>query len=204
MSSTVLCIDTASSAFTLALAVDGHVVESRQQHANQDHSRLLLASIDELLGPRREELTGIVVVRGPGSYAGLRVGIATAEGLALALGLPIAGVGTMEAVAAAAGVSECRAIHPAGRGDWALQRFIDGQAAGEISAVATADLTGALYGEGAGELGGAEIDPRARAASALTIGLQRLVSAAGEVDAIYLREPHISRPKRARPRVARG
>lgn len=204
MSNTVLCIDTASPAFALALAVNGEVVESMQRDSNQDHSRLLLAAINEILDGRHSDLGGIVVVRGPGSYAGLRVGIATAEGLVLALGIPIAGVGTLEAVAAAASVDTCVAVHPAGRGEWAAQAFDHGQSSGELRAAVPSDLVGDLYGDGAAAIGGTDIRPLGRAAFALTIGIPRLEDAAGTPDAIYLREPHITRPKRERPQTPRG
>ena len=204
MSDTVLCIDTASPAFALALAVNGDVVDAMQRDSNQDHSRLLLLAIDQLLESRRSDLRGIVVVRGPGSYAGLRVGIATAEGLALALGVPLAGVGTMEAVASASGAATGVAVHPAGRGEWATQRFERGRPVGDLLVAAVSDLASDLYGDGAGEIGGTDIRPISRAAFALTLGLPRLEDAAGTPDAIYLREPHITRPRHERPRVARG
>jgi len=204
VSRTVLCIDIASPAFALALSADGEVTESFQQDSNQDHSRLLLPAIARLLGVGRKNLSGVVVVVGPGSYAGLRVGIATAEGLSLALGIPLAGVGTLEAVAAASAADDCVAIHPAGRGEWAVQRFQHGVAAGEMRALTRDQVEGPLFGEGAGELGGTEITPAVRCAHALRLGLPRLAEAAGAVDAIYLREPHITRPRREGRRVTRG
>ena len=204
MNATVLCIDTASTAFALALAVNGEVVDALQRDSHQDHSRLLLAAIDELLEGRRASLDGIVVVRGPGSYAGLRVGIATGAGLALSLEVPIAGVGTLEAVAAAAAVEECVAVHPAGRGEWAAQRYSQGRAVEEMRSCSPAQLSGEIYGDGANEIGGTDIRPLSRAAFALTLGLPRLEVAAGAPDAIYLREPHITRPKHERSRIMRG
>ena len=204
MSNTVLCIDTASPAFALALAVDGEVVESLQRDSNQDHSRLLLTAIDSLLEGRRDDLAGIIVVTGPGSYAGLRVGIATAEGLALSLSIPLAGVGTLEAVAAAAGVPDGTAIHPAGRGEFAAQPFAQGMPAGEMRALTAEQLPRNVAGEGAGQFGGIEVRPISRCAHALCLGLPRLDAAAGGIDAIYLREPHVTRPKRARTPITRG
>ncbi|WBL35272.1 hypothetical protein O0235_10805 [Tepidiforma flava] len=68
-------------------------------------------TIEALLGGERP--AGIIVVTGPGSYAGLRVGIATAQGLSLATGAPLYGVRTFEAVALAAGAAAVTAIHPA-------------------------------------------------------------------------------------------
>lgn len=201
---TVLCIDTASAAFALALAVDGRVERSLQRDSNQDHSRLLLSAIDEITGGDLA-LDGIVVVRGPGSYAGLRVGIATAEGLALARRVPLTGIGTLEAVAKATRRREGIAIHPAGRGEWAMQPFMEGVLTGTMAAVSEDDVAGAVFGEGAAALGGADITPEARCRAALELGLQLLADGAQRgVDAIYLREPHITRPTRPAPRVQRG
>lgn len=202
---TVLCIDTASTDFALALAQDGHVVRSFARDGAQDHSRLLLAAIQELLGDDGPD--AIAAVRGPGSYAGLRVGLATAQGLALARALPIVGVGTMEAIAATQpGSAEFTAIHPAGRGNFAAEKFRDGSPAGDLFGATAADLAGlALVGEGAAELGGIEITPEARCRAALLLALPRLEQAGpSDVDAIYLREPNITMPRKRPPAPAQA
>jgi tRNA threonylcarbamoyladenosine biosynthesis protein TsaB len=65
----------------------------------------VLEDADQLFresGADRRELTGIAVGTGPGSFTGLRVGLATARGLAFALGVPVAGVSTLEALSAGA------------------------------------------------------------------------------------------------------
>jgi tRNA threonylcarbamoyl adenosine modification protein YeaZ len=202
--STVLCIDTASPAFALALAVGGRIQRSLQRDSNQDHSRLLLAAIDEITGADRA-LEGIVVVRGPGSYAGLRVGIATAEGLAIARRVPLAGVGTLEAVAHASSAASGIAVHPAGRGEYATQPFESRHLTGRLSATAETELRGPLFGEDAAAFGGVDVLPEQRCRAALDLGLQLLADGAhGGVDAVYLREPHITRPTRKQPRILRG
>lgn len=198
--STILVIDTASAELALALAQDGVVVHSLVRDAGQDHSRLLLPAIDELLDGDRSRLAGVAVVRGPGSYAGLRVGIATGEGLALALGIPIQGVATLEAVAAASGLEEVTAIHPAGRGEFAAQEFRAGRPAGDMFAAAPEDLAGRqVAGERAASLEGREVtaEERCRAALALILPAFAAEAGAGDVEALYLREPSISRPRRA-------
>ncbi len=194
----VLAIDTASTDFALALALDGKVAASLSRDGAHDHSRLLLAAIDELLGEHRRDLSAIVAVRGPGSYAGLRVGLATAQGLALAARVPIRGIGTMEAVAAASGLRDFTAIHPAGRGGFAAQDFADGVATSALRSATREELSGLkLAGEGAAEFGGREITPEVRCRAALERLLPALESSDGaDVDAIYLREPNITMPRR--------
>lgn len=196
--STVLGIDTASPRFAVALAVDGIVTVAFEHDTEQDHTRALLVAIDRLLEGRPAALDGIVVVRGPGSYAGLRVGIATAEGLAIARGVPVAGVGTLEAVARVAG-GDVTAVQPAGRGEFAAQQYRDGEPAGTLVAVRPGNLgDGPIAGEGAGALGGRDVSPLERVRAALQLGLPRLAAADdGGVDAIYLREPNITRPRPA-------
>ena len=93
-----LAFDTATSAATAALVRDGEVLGERVSRAVR-----VLEDADELLreaGAERSELTGVVVGTGPGSFTGLRMGLAAARGLALALDVPVAGVSTLDALAA--------------------------------------------------------------------------------------------------------
>jgi tRNA threonylcarbamoyl adenosine modification protein YeaZ len=199
---TVLAVDTASATIALALSVDGRVTAASVTDGAQDHSRLLLPAIQGLLQGRLDDLIAIVAVRGPGSYAGLRVGIATARALALARGIPAFGVATLEAVAAAAGPGDFTAIHPAGRGTFAAQAFSGGNPAGALYSAAAAALASlTLVGEGAGVLGGREVTPADRCRAALESVLPRLDGPSGPLEALYLREPTISLPRRttARP-----
>jgi tRNA threonylcarbamoyladenosine biosynthesis protein TsaB len=93
-----LAFDTATSVATAALVRDGEVLGERVSRAVR-----VLEDADELLreaAVERTELTGLVVGTGPGSFTGLRMGLAAARGLALALELPVAGVSTLAALAA--------------------------------------------------------------------------------------------------------
>jgi tRNA threonylcarbamoyladenosine biosynthesis protein TsaB len=95
-----LAFDTATSAATAALVRDGEVLGERVSRAVR-----MLEDVDELFresGAARAALTGIVVGTGPGSFTGLRMGVAAARGLALALEIPVAGVSTLAALAAGA------------------------------------------------------------------------------------------------------
>jgi tRNA threonylcarbamoyladenosine biosynthesis protein TsaB len=73
--STILCIDTASDRFALAVDRDGYVT-SFDAEARHDHSSLLLPAIASLLGDE-QHIDAILVTTGPGAYAGVRVGIAS-------------------------------------------------------------------------------------------------------------------------------
>jgi tRNA threonylcarbamoyladenosine biosynthesis protein TsaB len=204
----ILGIDTASARFALALAVDGRITRSLERDSAQDHSRLILTAINEITEGRKDRITGIAVVQGPGSYAGLRVGIATAQGLALSMAIPVRGMPTLEASARASGLEEVTAIHPAGRGEYAAQDFRNGQAHGPLRSATAGELEGLpLAGEGAGELGGLEIGSEARcraALEALIPEFEREPAPESVIEAVYLREPKITPPRRPRPAVSRS
>jgi tRNA threonylcarbamoyl adenosine modification protein YeaZ len=103
----VLVIDTATTRVVVALAGrDGEIRATASWDAGYRHGETLLPSVERLLGDagvERSELQGIVVGTGPGAFTGLRVGIATAKGLAHGLGRPLVGVSTAEALLRAAG-----------------------------------------------------------------------------------------------------
>jgi tRNA threonylcarbamoyladenosine biosynthesis protein TsaB len=96
----ILAFDTATAVATSALVRDGEVLGERISRAVR-----VLEDAEELLreaAVEQVELTGLVVGTGPGSFTGLRMGLAAARGLALALELPVAGVSTLAALAAGA------------------------------------------------------------------------------------------------------
>jgi tRNA threonylcarbamoyl adenosine modification protein YeaZ len=126
----ILVIDTATTRAVIALGdPDGMLLEQRGWTAGYRHGEELLVRIDGLLADRGvalADLGAIVVGTGPGAFTGLRVGIATAKGLAHALRLPIAGVASSAALSAAArtiaGSDEIVLLQPAGPNDLVVVR----------------------------------------------------------------------------------
>ena len=98
----LLAFETATEACSVALWVDGEVRE-RFELAPRRHAELSLPWAEQLLadaGVRKSQLDAIAVGRGPGAFTGVRLAIAIAQGIALALDRPIVPVSTLAALAA--------------------------------------------------------------------------------------------------------
>ena len=98
----VLALETSAKACSAAVTEDGRVVASAFQCTGLTHSRTLMPMVEDML--RNADLTLsdcdiIAVANGPGSFTGIRIGIAAAKGLAFAADKPAAGVSTLEAMA---------------------------------------------------------------------------------------------------------
>jgi len=97
----ILALDTSSEHCSAALLLDGQILQ-RLELAGQRHSQLLLPMVRSLLdeaGVALVALDGIAVAVGPGSFTGLRIAVSAGQGLAFGADLPVAGVGTLEALA---------------------------------------------------------------------------------------------------------
>lgn len=100
----LLALDTSTENCSVALWLDGEIL-SRQELAGQRHSDLILPMLEALLneaGIALNSLDGIAFGEGPGSFTGLRIGCGVAQGLALGGDLPVIGICTLLALAAAA------------------------------------------------------------------------------------------------------
>ena len=121
MDPSILAIDTATRWASIAL-YDGEQVHSEETwHSERNHTVELMPSLVRLLDRQRvspQELTGVVVALGPGSFTGLRIGLSVAKGLALALKVPLVGVPTLDALAYAQASQDLPlyAVVKAGRG----------------------------------------------------------------------------------------
>ena len=102
MSPTLLTIQTASPAGSIALTAGERLLAELNLDVRKTPTEWLLQSIGDLLDKtdvKKADLDAIAVVRGPGSFTGLRVGLATAKGLSLALGCPLLGISSLQCLA---------------------------------------------------------------------------------------------------------
>lgn len=101
----ILSIDTATDQAIVSLSREGSVVGTLENNAQKDHAAWIQMAINTLLqkhGYTMQQLQAIAVTAGPGSYTGLRVGMATAKGLCFALQIPLITINTLQVMANAA------------------------------------------------------------------------------------------------------
>ncbi|QIC07341.1 tRNA (adenosine(37)-N6)-threonylcarbamoyltransferase complex dimerization subunit type 1 TsaB [Brevibacillus sp. 7WMA2] len=97
----VLAIDTSNLVLSVAVVDDSRVRGEWTSNLNKNHSVTVMDGISTLLDELNidpAELTGIAVAKGPGSYTGVRIGVATAKSMAWSLGIPVIGISSLEAV----------------------------------------------------------------------------------------------------------
>ena len=100
--SVVLAIDTATQVSSVAVASETRLFAELTMQARLTHSETLLPHIEQVLkmaNVKKEDLDGLAVSLGPGSFTGLRIGLAAAKAICYALKLPLIGVPTLEALA---------------------------------------------------------------------------------------------------------
>ena len=98
----LIAIDSSGLVASVAIMVDQNIVAEYSTNFKKTHSQTLLPMLDEIVKMvdfQLEEVDAIAVSNGPGSFTGLRIGSATAKGLALALKKPIVAVPTLEGLA---------------------------------------------------------------------------------------------------------
>lgn len=223
----VLALDTSTDQAGVAVIQSGQILAEENWRSGINHSVELLPHLAALLAGlniKLREVQGIVVALGPGSYNGLRVGISTAKGLALGLGIPVAGISTLEASAYlhAGQLLPVCALQPAGRTEMACAVF--GMTAGRWQRivperiVCAGDLPSLIFGSTlfCGEIN--DVMEKAireqlgasapiiliagagnRAGSLARLGEKRLLAGgsddAASLQPLYLHRPHITPPR---------
>lgn len=215
----LLALDAGSPVVSVAVGWGGEATAQRSVELAHSSARLLQL-VDEALaeaGAARGDLAGVVALQGPGSFTGLRVGLATALGLHQALELPAAGVPTLRVLAATLpqATGDVVAAVDAIRGEWFVQTFAPGRAPsarGETRRVPTSHLArlgaGTVVGFGAAaalaaagvEAAGVEVvEPPPLAVAALALAHDDPPA----WDAESLTRPLYLRPPAATPSAAR-
>ena len=105
----ILAFETSAKAASVALFEKGKLLGESYQNTGLTHSQTLLVMAEELLkqcGKKPSEVTAVAVANGPGSFTGVRIGVAAAKGFAWGRECPIYGVSTLEAMALGLGAFE--------------------------------------------------------------------------------------------------
>lgn len=125
-----LVIDTASGALSVALIDGAELIAEHHAVIGRGHAETIVAVVAQVVGERVPAIAAVVVDVGPGSFTGVRIGVAAARALALAWGVPVHGVGALALVAAAAFAVDHAdtvvAVADAGRGRVYWQAFARG------------------------------------------------------------------------------
>ena len=212
----VLIVDTALGACTACVVEDGRRLGLRSELMTKGHQERLAGMVRDAVADAAKEAGGgfeaidrIGVTVGPGSFTGLRVGLAFAQGLGAALDRPVVGVSTLDALAASVDQAGLvAAVIDARRGQVYARLFRDGAPLGEAEALsletardrilaAAADAQPTLIGSGAAllaetfpELAGAALHPlpapTPEAVAALTLAADPATS---PPQPLYLRAP---------------
>ena len=103
----ILAFETSAKAASTALLEDGRLLGEIYQNTGLTHSQTLMVMAQDLLkqcGKTVEDISAVAVAEGPGSFTGVRIGVAAAKGFAWGGEIPCCGVSTLEAMAEMAGV----------------------------------------------------------------------------------------------------
>lgn len=192
----ILAIDTSTEQAGVALSTDNGVL-TRSWPASRAQTTTVLPQIDVIVheaGLTPADLTALVVATGPGTFTGLRVGLAIAKGIVAAREVPVVGIPTLDIVFAMHPGEDIVAVLPAGRGRVVWQRTgaqpVNASLAEFIGAVAGAQVVGELSDSQRDAMLAAGVDLRIERRDPevlLRIGASRI--AAGKLDDPTTLEP---------------
>jgi tRNA threonylcarbamoyladenosine biosynthesis protein TsaB len=218
----ILAVDTTTARGSLAVVTEDRVAAEIRSTTQEGHSRWLLSAVAEVLeglGLQAAGLDGFAVTVGPGSFTGLRVGMSSIQGLALATGRPCVGVASLDLLgrATAGRADAVAALVDAQRGEVFFGLYDrHGQPSGERGVGPLEPLVAGLAGEVAFVGDGAsryraEIEalkpdatfPEVNLFLAGDLGRVAIGEiragrgcAPGDLRPLYLRAPHIRKPRR--------
>jgi tRNA threonylcarbamoyladenosine biosynthesis protein TsaB len=205
----ILALETCTRRASLAVydRESGRVVDGANFTTDRAHNAAIFAPLERLVAAHRDQLEGIVVGLGPGSYGGVRVGIAVANGLSVAMGLPVIGGNSLEAWETC--TDSYLVVGDARRGSYFVARVRDRKLQGEPELVEEADLEASLAPLLADGLtvhtcdakvveavAGAVLSyPEAGRLAALYRGADLCHLSTRSLEPVYLRAPYITMPK---------
>ena len=105
----ILAFETSAKAASVALTENGRLLGESYQNTGLTHSQTLMVMAEDLLkqvGKTVNDITAVAVAEGPGSFTGVRIGVAAAKGFAWGREIPCFGISTLEAMAVSLGVWE--------------------------------------------------------------------------------------------------
>jgi tRNA threonylcarbamoyladenosine biosynthesis protein TsaB len=145
----LLSLNTCGNTASVALGVaqkDGVKILATAELAVRTYSARLIPEIAALLQEQQatvSDIEAIVVVNGPGSFTGIRVGVSTAKGLSEGAGIPLIAVSRLALLAHASGLPHVLAAVDAGRGDFYVGEYRNGTSLGETLMTAEQTVTAA-------------------------------------------------------------
>lgn len=210
----ILAIESSTARGSLALTDDGKVIVEEGFYSERGHNTAIFGPLERILEGNREGIGRIVVGTGPGSYSGVRVGIAVANALGLTFKIPVVGIPSLLAPAALE-AADYSVIGDARRRSWFLATVRGRSLSGEIQILEAGEFEARLaalfdagevlvtFDEEAPEFGGrAGILTDSPCATRLAdrvgeMKRERLEALAGEpLQPVYLRAPFITTPKK--------
>jgi tRNA threonylcarbamoyladenosine biosynthesis protein TsaB len=205
----ILAFDCSGASCSAAVVIDGAVTASRFREMSRGQAEVLVPMIAEVMaeaGIDFAALDAIATTLGPGSFTGLRIGLATARGVALAADRPILAVTAFEAFRAASPAGPLTVLIDSRRGPLFVQAFdADGEADGEALSLEPEEAAAFLRDRRGGQAGdGVPLVPGLDGLPAGRIHAGDVARAALSLDAaararpalpLYLRAPDVTQPK---------
>ena len=105
----ILAFETSAKAASVALTENGKLLGESYQNTGLTHSQTLMVMAEDMLkqcGKTVDDVTAVAVAEGPGSFTGVRIGVAAAKGFAWGKQIPCYGISTLEAMAESLGIYE--------------------------------------------------------------------------------------------------